>query len=176
MKAVSLHRRTVRRLALTGLTVALSLVPGVANAHPLHTTMTELTEDRARGIVRATIRVFADDFGTAVTRSVRGRAIAPGAEWDAAAIAYTARAFAMIDAAGRPLALVSCGIRRTADLVWVCLEARTPRKLETLQVRNAVLCDLFDDQVNVVQGTLASGQRRSLLFVKGDGWKRVLNR
>lgn len=164
--------RASRWLAIVGLMLA-SLVPTPLDAHPLHTTMTELIEDRARGTVRATIRVFADDFGTAVSRSVRGRALAPGAAWDAAAVAYTARAFGMRDAAGRPLALASCGIRRTADLVWVCLEARTPQAMATLQVRNAVLCELFDDQVNVVQGTLASGQRRSLLFVKGDGWKKV---
>jgi hypothetical protein len=154
----------------------MSLAPRVVDAHPLHTTMTELAEDRARGTVRATIRVFADDFGTAVARSAGRKAIPSGAAWDAVAVGYAARAFGMMDGTGRPLALASCGIRRTADLVWVCLEARPAQPLATLQVRNGVLCELFDDQVNLVQGALAGGPRRSVLFVKGDGWKKILNK
>ena len=63
-------------------------------------------------------------------------------------------------------------MRRTADLVWVCVEARSPAGLAPLSVRNAVMCDLFDDQVNVVQGTIG-GSRRSLLFTRGDRAKRL---
>jgi len=39
-----------------------------------------------------------------------------------------------------------------------------------LQVRNVMLCELYEDQVNVVQSTVA-GARRSLLFVRGDPFK-----
>jgi len=35
-----------------------------------------------------------------------------------------------------------------------------------------MLSELFDDQVNVVQGTIA-GVRRSLLFTKGDAAKYI---
>ena len=58
------------------------------NAHPLHTTITELTEDRSRGVVRATIRVFGDDFGKA-----RGKM----PELD-----YVMSKFSFADRAGRP--------------------------------------------------------------------------
>ena len=155
----------IRQLALVG---ALGMAaPRLAHAHPLHSTITELTEDRARGTVRGIIRVFADDFGTAVARSVRGRPLAPGAQWDAAALAYVASVFAFTDASGRAVAIHSCGTRRTADLLWICVEAPSATGLASLKVRNAILCDLFDDQVNVVQGTMA-GSRRSVLFTKGD--------
>ena len=154
------------RRAILALALAVA-VPGVARAHPLHSTITELTEDRAHGTVRGTIRVFADDFGTAVTHSVHGRTLAPGAQWDAAALAYVASVFGFTDASGRPLVVHSCGTRRTLDLLWICVEASSPGGLAPLKVRNAILCDLFDDQVNVVQGT-AAGSRRSVLFTKGD--------
>jgi hypothetical protein len=123
------------------------------SAHPLHTTMTELAEDRSHGLVRATIRVFADDFGKA-------RGVKP--ELD-----YVSSAFAFIDRSGRPLALRSCGTRSTGDLLWICVEATSADGLVALKVRNDMLSNLFDDQVNVVQGTIG-GARRSLLFIKGD--------
>ena len=37
-------------------------------AHPLHSTLTELALDPARGTVRGTIRVFADDLRSAVNQ------------------------------------------------------------------------------------------------------------
>lgn len=136
-------------------------------AHPLHTTITEVTESNRT--VRATIRVFADDFGTAVTRSLRGRPAA-GAVWDAAAVAYITSSFVLAESNGRQLTLRSCGIRRTAELYWLCVEGTTSTALASLSVRNRVLCDVWDDQVNVVQATV-NGSRRSLLFTKGDGSK-----
>ncbi len=45
-----------------------------------------------------------------------------------------------------------------------------PGGLATLAVRNAVMSELFEDQVNVVQAVVA-GARRSLLFTRGDGAK-----
>ncbi|HEV7992811.1 MAG TPA: DUF6702 family protein [Gemmatimonadaceae bacterium] len=143
------------------------------DAHPLHSTITELVEDRAHGVVRATIRVFADDFGTAVARAAKGRVSpAAGQAWDAAVLSYATTVFGMQDAQGRAVGVHSCGVRRTGDLLWLCLEAATTQPLASLRVRNAILCDLFEDQVNVVQATVAA-ERRSLLFVRGDSFKPV---
>jgi hypothetical protein len=159
--------------ALVALTLAGAGVPRSLDAHPLHSTITELVEDRAHGVVRATIRVFADDFGTAVTHSAKGH-VSPssGQAWDAAVAAYSAAAFGIQDGQGHALVMRSCGVRRTGDLLWLCLEASTTQPLTTLRVRNAVLCDLFEDQVNVVQATVAA-ERRSLLFVRGDSYKPI---
>jgi hypothetical protein len=123
------------------------------SSHPLHTTMTEVTEDCAHGTVRATIRVFADDFGKARAQTSE--------------LSYVASRFSFIDRSGRSLPLRSCGTRRTGELLWICVEAASADGLAALRVRNAMLSDLFDDQVNVVQGTIG-GARRSLLFTKGD--------
>lgn len=164
-----------RRLTALAAAALLGVVTTVrvADAHPLHSTITELVEDRAHGVVRATVRVFADDFGTAVARAARGRlSSSAGPAWDAAVLSYATQAFGLRDAHGRALALRSCGTRRTGDLLWLCLESATEQPLATLQLRNAMLCDLFDDQVNVVQGTV-NGERRSLLFVRGDTYKPV---
>ena len=145
---------------------ALGLAPRAAAAHPLHTTLTELTEDRSRGVARAVVRVFAEDFASASSRAARGAAA------DVAAMAYLRSTLAFEDRTGRSLPLTSCGTRRTGDLLWVCVEVAAPGGLSSLRIRNAVLTDLFADQVNVVQGTV-NGARRSLLFTRGDRSKSV---
>jgi len=159
--------------ALVALTLAGTSAPRVLEAHPLHSTITELVEDRGHGLVRATIRVFADDFGTAVARSAKDRVTpSSGHAWDVAVAAYAATAFGLQDAQGHALPMRSCGARRTGDLLWLCLEASTTQPLSSLRVRNTVLCEVFEDQVNVVQATLAT-DRRSVLFVRGDTYKPV---
>jgi len=142
-----------------------------AGAHPLHSTITEIVIDPARGTLRATVRIFADDLRSAVARTARGRSLpADGPAWDAAVLAYATSSVAVRDARGRMLALRHCGTRGTGDLLWLCLEGDVARDAGVLQVRNAMLCELYDDQVNVVQNGVG-GARRSLLFVRGDRFK-----
>lgn len=132
--------------------VILALVAALA-AHPIHTTMTELVVDRARGSVRATVRGFQDDLGAAAgTRGLER---------------YVAERVRITDATGQLLASHACGIRRAGDVVWVCVEASYRGDPAGLRVANTLLGDRFSDQVNIVQVQL-DGVRRSLLFTKGD--------
>ena len=161
-----------RRLA-AALVIAVLGTPAArrADAHPLHSTITELVLEPARGTVRATVRVFADDLRSAVLRSTRGRSHSlDGPVFDAAALLYATSVVSIRTARGQTVALRSCGVRRTGDLVWLCLEGEMPRDAGVPQVRNAMLCELYEDQVNVVQSTM-EGTRRSLLFVRGDSFK-----
>jgi hypothetical protein len=163
----------VSRRLIIALLIAVAATPAAArsaDAHPLHSTITELVIDPARGTVRATIRVFDDDLRSAVMR-VRGGARSPdGPAWDAAVLAYVTSVVSIGTERGQALALRSCGTRRTGDLVWLCLEGELARDAGVLQVRNVMLCELFEDQVNVVQGAV-EGTRRSLVFVRGDRFK-----
>ena len=128
-------------------------------AHPLHTTMTELTIDVPHHTVRATVRVFADDFGTAAKRS-------------RSAEAYLSGALSIVDGGGRHVSLVSCGTRRTGDLMWICVEGSFVGAEQALRISNSLLCDLFVDQVNIVQ-VVSGSDRRSVLFTRGDSEKRA---
>ncbi|MDQ2668587.1 MAG: hypothetical protein M3Z05_21715 [Gemmatimonadota bacterium] len=157
-------------LALLGILGASMLSAQRAFAHPLHSTITELTEDRGRGVVRATIRVFADDFGTSLSRYAKNPGAPMTPAWSAAALGYVSSVFTIAGKAGAPMPIRSCGVMRKADLLWICIEVIAPAGIASVQVRNAMLCDLFEDQVNVVQSTFA-GSRHSLLFTRGDRLK-----
>jgi hypothetical protein len=151
---------------------ALIATPIRGDAHPLHTTLTEVTVDSATHTVRVMVRVFADDFGTAVTRQAHLTAEPTGRAWSDAADRYVSAAVSITDRTNRPVALRSCGTRRSADLLWICLEGTTLESPHELRGRNSMLCDLFSDQVNIVQ-FVAGAQKHSVLFTKGDGVKRL---
>jgi hypothetical protein len=144
--------------------------PRAGETHPLHTTITELSEDRPRGTVRAVIRVFADDFRTSMLRA-GGRVAPPSADpaWSAAVAGHAQRGFAL-SAAGRPIMLRGCGVKRAGELLWICLEGTAASGLAGISARNGLLTELFPDQVNIVQATVG-GARRSMLFTARDGIK-----
>ena len=154
-------------IASGAIAMACALPAQRAFAHPLHTTLTEMTEDRARGTVRATVRVFADDFGTSLNRFSRTTAAPASPQWNAAAFAYASSVLSMATKQGIALPLRTCGVTRSADVLWICVEATAPAGLASVMFRNAMLCDQFEDQVNVVQSTFA-GSRHSLMFTRGD--------
>jgi len=133
--------------------------------HPLHTTLTEVTADPASRTVRATVRAFADDLAIGLRRRKLD------ARSDADVTAYVASGLTIRDGA-RTVPTRGCGVRRSGDLLWICLEATTTAPLEKITARNAILCDEFADQVNIVQST-AGSVKRSVLFTRGDEPKRV---
>jgi hypothetical protein len=164
---------SVVRLA-TAMALAARFVgaPIASAAHPLHTTLTEVRVDATTHTVRLMVRVFADDFGTALARHMRVASPPVGRAWDDAAISYLGSALAIADRANTPIVLRSCGTRRTGDLLWICLEGTTREVANEIRGRNTILCDLFDDQVNIVQFTSGTEQH-SVLFTRGDGLKRL---
>lgn len=130
-----------------------------ADAHPLHTTLTALGYDAGAREVVLTVRVFADDFGRAVARS-------------RSPLRYLNGAIDVRGADGRRIPLRCGGVRRTGDLLWITLRGPAPSGVRGGSVRNALMFDLFEDQVNIVRTDLG-GNDHSLLFVPGDGTKRL---
>lgn len=135
------------------------LLAALMAAHPLHTTMTELSVDPANHTVRAVTRVFADD-------------LLKGSGGRIAADAYVTQRIALVDQSQRAVALRGCGVKTVGDLLWVCIEGTFNGSIGDLRLSNALLCDRFDDQVNIVQVVVGTA-KRSVLFVKGDRAKTI---
>jgi hypothetical protein len=165
-------RRRVRRawsrsLAIGGVAgyLAIGVTAHGAYAHPLHTTLSELTI-AADGSVQIVLRAFVDDFSAAVTRAPSRPGPVPTPP-DSAIARYLGETLVVTDASGRRVALAVAGTRRTGDLVWVTIRASAARMGVAPRLTNRVLFERWDDQVNIVQATVGS-RRRTLLFTRGD--------
>ena len=138
-----------------------------AYSHPLHTTLSELSI-ATDGSVQIVLRAFVDDFSAAATGRAGPQPPPVATPPDSVTARYVARTLALSDASGRRVPLRLAGVRRSGDLVWVTL--RTPPAPGRVSVRltNSVLFERYDDQVNIVQTSVA-GRRQTLLFTKRDG-------
>jgi hypothetical protein len=162
-------------------------------AHPLHTSLAEITYDPAAREIRVSVRVFVDDFSRAssayaATKSAAATGSGQGATGNGRRVTgngqrvtdknespllmYARASFMIADRAGRSLSLASCGGKRVGDLIWICFHTSAPSGPARFQVADRILFDLYADQINIVQATYG-GKKVSLLFTHGDGFKRL---
>ncbi len=138
---------------------------GIAEAHAIHTTLTVVTID-ANGIT-LNIRAFADDFSGSVAK-FGGHAAPKDSSAAASDVARYVRAqFVVATPAGVPVTLEPCGMRRAAELYWVCFHAALPQGGIGAKIRNQMLTEWHSDQVNIVQ-VERNGSRKTMLFTKGS--------
>ena len=131
-----------------------------ARPHPMHTAVTEVAQDAA-GHTAIQVRVYADDLYAAVGP-------AGGAEGaDSAMARYLRATFALADRTGRPVRLAWAGAERTGDVILLRLRGEVPGGLAGARVTSLVLCERFEDQVNVVRAVYA-GRTTTLLFTRGE--------
>jgi hypothetical protein len=151
-----MRRRAIA--AIAALTATLLLITALrASAHPLHTTLTDVAV--TPGTIRASVRLFADDLAQTLGRR----------DTDGDIEAYVASSMAFFDDHNRPLAVRGCGIKRSDDLVWVCIQIKGAARVS---LRNSLLCERFKDQINIVQ-VAAGGTKHGFVFTGGDGPKRL---
>lgn len=163
------------RLACIAPVLVLALLPAsfvaTAHAHPLHTTMTELTFDARTRSLRATIHAFSDDFGRAVN-GLSPEATPPAQVSDSAAIAYLRGHLVVTGPDGRVIPLRWCGIERRGDAYLIGMEAAGTGRMDGVRIRNRLHTDLYPDQINIVQAT--DGRSRATLLFTGADWSKPL--
>jgi hypothetical protein len=162
-------------LALSLSVCLLALGVGVrkADAHPLHTTLVQLVYDERGHALEGSIRVFAGDFAAAVAKRRGVPTPDDDRVSDAEALAYVSSTFHVTDAAGRAVPLAWCGSRRSGDVLWLCVRASNVAPPGELELSDQMLCELFDDQINIVQSA-AGAKHSSMLFTKGDEAKSAM--
>jgi hypothetical protein len=144
-----------------------------ANAHPLHTTFAQLTYHDHERTLEGSIRVFAGDFATAVAKRKHLGMPNDDRVSDVDAMAYLRDTFRFTDAGGHAVPLSWCGSRRAGDVLWLCVRAKDVGPPNALQLSDQMLCELFDDQINIVQ-SMSGTKHVSMLFTKGDVAKSAI--
>jgi uncharacterized protein DUF6702 len=141
--------------------VALALTVG--RVHPMHTSVTEVVQEDARGDVSIQVRVYVDDLRAAVSLP---------ADADSAMARYLRGTFALADRTGRPVRLTWTGAEPAGDVILLRLRGEVPGGLAGARVTSLVLCERFEDQVNVVRAEYA-GRTTTLLFTRGERAKAL---
>jgi hypothetical protein len=166
-----------RSVRLSGLIVAslisLALRPETVVAHPLHTSLAELTFDQRSGAVVVSLRVFVDDYTKASIAFVQKQGSARPASTAPAVsplITYALSSFTLTDSRGRRVSFSSCGGKRVGDLMWLCLRGTVPGGASGLRVGSQILFDTYRDQINIVQASYG-GRHLNLLFTPGENSK-----
>jgi hypothetical protein len=149
--------------------LALALAGG--RAHPMHTTVTEVVQEDAGGRASIQLRLYVDDLRTAVPLLAGAESAdssrADFAAADTAMARYLRATFALADRTGRPVRLAWAGAERTGDVILLRLRGEVPGGLAGARVTSLVLCERFEDQVNVVRAEYA-GRTTTLLFTRGE--------
>jgi hypothetical protein len=160
-------------------------LPGQAYAAPLahkfHVSVSQVEYDRARQTARIMIRVFADDLQAAVSRhagrelKIQGAPIGNDREMGGLIHAYLRDRLELRTRDGREVRLNWAGLESTPDVIWLYVEARTPGGLAGAQLRNRLFCELFEDQVNIVN-TLHQQKTIGVMFEPKDDFKPLTER
>jgi uncharacterized protein (DUF2141 family) len=158
-------RQLLLRAAL--LATALGVWAAPAQAHPLHTTFTDVRHDAVRRTVQLTIRVFADDFRAAANRFAGTSARAGQPNADSVMARYTRARVRLVLADGRTATLAWGGVRDEGETLAITLVVGGIRALEGMRIGNALMLESFGDQVNIVRA-IGGGRRRSVLFTARD--------
>jgi hypothetical protein len=135
-----------------------------AAAHPMHTSVTEIVEEADGRSVRIGMRLFGDDLAKAI------EAAPDSAGSDSLISGYVRSRFVLADAAGLPVPLQWNGAELVGDVVQVRMRAVVTQGLVDLQLANSMLCERFEDQVNVVRVSY-HGRAATLIFTPGDSTK-----
>ena len=146
--------------------------------HKVHVSVTYLEFNQPKQTVEIVIRVFTDDLESALSRNgsrtVKIDPESAGKERRVGdlVMAYLRNNFELKNKAGRPVTLTWSGIEGQMDMFWIYVKGRMPGGLEGAQMRNKIFCELFDDQVNIVNSKL-QGKQIGLMFEPKDDFKAI---
>ena len=154
----------VARLAVLASAVWAGGAPG--GAHPMHTAVAELAQEDVRGTTAVQIKLFTDDLQSAVPLPT------DPAQADSAMSRYLRGVFALADRTGRPVRLAWAGADRAGDVMLLRLRGTVPGGLNGARVTSLVLCERFEDEVNVVRAAYG-GRTETMLFTRGESAKAL---
>jgi len=144
------------------------------HSHKIHVSVTHLEFNQPKQTVEIVIRVFTDDLENALSqRAKREVRVDPkNRQVRELVMAYLRSNFELRNKAGRPITLVWSGIEAQMDMFFLYVEGRTPGGMEGARMRNKIFCELFDDQVNIVNAK-HQGKQIGLMFESKDDFKTI---
>ena len=143
--------------------------------HEFYVSLTEIRFNPGSSRFEITMRLFPDDVDRALYHSY-GFSTHLGTELeserdDSLFHLYLKDHFS-VSADGSLLPLTYLGKEREGEAIWCYLESEQTEKPVTLEIRNTMLTDEFEDQVNIIQ-VYATGWNRGMLLDRSTPQERI---
>jgi hypothetical protein len=145
-------------------------------AHKFHVSVAALEFNPKLQTVEIVLRVYADDLENALSQHA-SRPVkldpAKSREAGAAVMAYLRDQLTLKNAAGKPVRLTWVGLEAQVDMFWLYVEGKLSGGLTGAQLKNRVFCELFEDQVNIVNVKYL-GRQSGIMFEPKDEFKSLM--
>lgn len=152
-----------RRLIALSIAAALGIVAGRSlSAHKFYASLAQV-ERTADGRLEVALRFSPDDLEVALRKATRTRVVVENTAAFGAAFEPWLNSVFAIEAGGRRTSFKYVGAEVTVKTVWVYVESSWPDTLANSTMTNALLVDLFPEQVNTVN-FVEAGRRASKVF------------
>jgi len=131
--------------------ILISLIGGVF--HPFHISITDIEFDEEAKSVEIAQKIFIDDFEEALNAAGNeGTDLVNESEKsanDALIKTYIINNL-NLEVNGKPAEYQFLGTLIEGDAIWCFLEIPKTKKLKSIKVKNTILLEMFDDQMNLV--------------------------
>jgi hypothetical protein len=154
------------RLILTILIMAAAVASGPVLYHDFYVSLAEIRYNRDSHRLEISMRIFPDDMDRALegVAGIKSHLVTeleiPGA--DSLLQDYLLENF-HLEVNGKEIRLAYLGKEPEDDAMWCYLESEMVDTPEEITVRNTILTELFEEQVNIIQ-TYVGGWNRGLLL------------
>ena len=138
--------------------ILLSFVFACIAVHPVHVSVTEIAFDEKEKELEIISRIFSDDLESAIRvfkKQPELNLLEPVASvtTDQLISEYIQTRF-KVSLSGKPQKIKYLGHEVEGDAILCYIQVVNVKKLETIEVYNSVLTELYDDQSNLVHVTL----------------------
>jgi hypothetical protein len=147
----------------------------VAMAHDYHSSITDIKYNPRTQSLQVAIKVFTDDLESALSKRSKSKITysATSESIKQQLAGYMAASMSFEVTKGKPLKQRFVGSEEEADVVWVYLEVPVQHaSLSELYIKNAVLTEVFDDQMNIVNLNY-KGKVQSMLLQRDETSKKL---
>lgn len=137
--------------------------------HDYHVSLTQIQQNTAEKTMEISMRVFTDDLEIALSKSNGNRKFIVNNKDsnDEFLKRYLLRHFEFKDAKKKIVNFKYLGKEQEADATWIYLEIAGVSTWSGMSLKNDVLMEVFDDQVNMVNFKSESG-KKTYLYKKGS--------
>ncbi|MCX2738727.1 DUF6702 family protein [Pontibacter anaerobius] len=146
-----------------------------AAAHDYHASIADVRFNPRTQNLEVAVKVFMDDLEDALSQRNKTKVVYSHTSEQVTKYLtdYLAANLSLEVEKGKPLKQKFLGSEEDADVVWMYLEVPVDREsLPQLYVKNAVLTELFSDQMNIVNINY-KGKTESVLLQRGETQKKV---